>query len=66
MTKTVRQLLKQLPGDWTFTQGRKHARLHHVETGAMVICSSTPSCSRAVKNIVSDCRRVIAKVQQDA
>ncbi|UXO93790.1 hypothetical protein Pan1_75 [Pseudanabaena phage Pan1] len=58
MQKGARELLKQLPG-WEATLTRRHIRLVHKETGAVVITSSTPSDHRTLKNTLAQCRRAV-------
>lgn len=42
---------------WTVTQTRRHHRLVHEHSGAVVLCSLTPSDRNATKRIEADLRR---------
>lgn len=61
-TKHTRQLLKQLPG-WKATHSRRHIRLVHEETGAVVISSKTPSDVRSIKNTLAQCKRSVKEAR---
>ncbi len=55
-SKLTREMLKQLPG-WKASLTRRHIRLVHEATGAVVITSSTPSDHRVIKNTLAQCKR---------
>ena len=62
MQKQTRQLLKQLEG-WEATLTRRHIRLVHKQTGAVVIAAGTPSDHRAFKNTLAACKRATREAQ---
>lgn len=57
LSKTVRELLRQLPG-WSHDMTRGHLKLTHDASGAVVFTSKTPSDVRAHKNAIATCRRI--------
>lgn len=57
LSKTVRELLKQLPG-WSHDMTRGHLKLTHLDSGCVVFTSKTPSDVRSHKNAIAQCRRI--------
>jgi hypothetical protein len=67
VTPALRAILDRLGEGWVWIgrTSRGHARLRHEPTGALVVVGDSSRDPRAIRNMVTDARRAVARAMQE-